>query len=94
MKKFLLSATLLVAFSLTSLAGEKNSSETATDFETSSSLSKSAESNIVEGLILDGCETSTIRWSSAIGDGRGGIILTFHKATLVKCDDGFAAIVN
>jgi hypothetical protein len=76
---------LLVAFSLTSFATE-NISETAIDFETSSSLSTLADSNIVEGQIVEGCETST-RWASGESDGHGGMVLKFHHATLVTCDD-------
>jgi hypothetical protein len=94
MKKLFLSAALVVAFSLTSFATEKNISETAIDFETSSSLSTLADSNIVEGQIVEGCETSTIRWASGESDGHGGTVLKFHHATLVTCDDGFAAIVD
>jgi hypothetical protein len=84
-------AALVVA--LTSFATE-NISETAIDFETSSSLSTLADSNIVEGQIVEGCETSTIRWASGESDGHGGMVLKFHHATLVTCDDGFAAIVD
>jgi hypothetical protein len=53
-----------------------------------------ADSNIVEGQIVEGCETSTIRWASGESDGHGGMVLKFHHATLVTCDDGFAAIVD
>jgi hypothetical protein len=57
--KIILSAALVVAFNF--VCNGKNISETAIDFETSSSLSTLADSNIVEGQIVEGCETSTIR---------------------------------
>jgi hypothetical protein len=55
-------------------------------------LQELADSNIVEGQIVEGCET--IRWASGESDGHGGMVLKFHHATLVTCDDGFAAIVD
>ncbi|WP_016988576.1 hypothetical protein [Flavobacterium sp. ACAM 123] len=59
----------------------------------STDLSSPFNAEVIVDQNLDGCETSTIRWTSAESDGEGGMILTFHKATLVTCDDGFAAIV-
>jgi hypothetical protein len=59
----------------------------------STDLSGPFNAEVVVGQSLSECETSTIRWTSAESDVEGGMILTFYKATLVTCDDGFAAIV-
>lgn len=90
MKKFLLSATLLVAFSLTSFAGEKEiltKNEAITEV-----VSTEIDSTFLVKQFTE-CETTTYRWTTATSDGEGGIVLTFHKATLVICDDGFIAVV-
>ncbi|TDD78527.1 hypothetical protein [Flavobacterium caseinilyticum] len=79
MKKFLLSATLLVAFSLTSFAAEK---------EFIIVLNASIESDIaLTKKVDDGCETFVYRWAEGESDGEVGMILTFHSIKFEICSD-------
>lgn len=82
MKKFLLSATLVVAFSLTSFANTKeegNKAEPKKDSKTETVIT------IEDQDLSDGCLTVTYRWAEGTGDGEGGMILTFHKVEFTVC---------
>ncbi|SFE31982.1 hypothetical protein [Flavobacterium xueshanense] len=79
MKKFLPSATLLVAFSLTSFAAEKEVNIVVNaNIESDIGLTKNAD---------NGCETFVYRWAEGESDGEGGMILTFHSFKFEICSD-------
>lgn len=85
MKKFLLSATLLVAFSLTSFAADKevlNKSEVKTEVKTQLQTESDFQS---EDKAKDICVTIEFRWADGESDGEGGMILTFHKYEITVC---------
>lgn len=83
MKKLLLSATLLVAFSLTSFAGEK-----------AANIPKEANIEVVEAGVTSDCTTIHIRWNDATSDGEGGMILAYHRVDIEICDNGIVTITG
>lgn len=82
MKKFLLSATLLVAFSLTSFAAEKTTND-----------SKESKTNTVKEKTAD-CTTLHLRWNDVSSDGEGGMTITYHRVDIEVCDDGSVTITG
>lgn len=82
MKKFLLSATLVVAFSLTSFANTKeegNKAEPKKESKTETVITMEDQD------LSDGCVTVTHRWADGESDGEGGMTLTFHKLEFTVC---------
>ncbi len=82
MKKFLLSATLLVAFSLTSFANIKEEGNKAEPKKESKTKTVTTMKN---QDLSDGCVTVTYRWADGESDGEGGMTLTFHKLEFTVC---------
>lgn len=72
MKKLVLSAALLVAFSLTSFAADK---------EVSSISIVNPEPTVQD----DGCITIKYRWTEAFPDEEGGMILEFNYIEFEWC---------
>ncbi|OAB28162.1 hypothetical protein SAMN05444395_11210 [Flavobacterium fryxellicola] len=87
MKKFLLSATLLVAFSVTSFASEKENVMI-------SNKSDKIEVKSDETPVDTECDTYRIGRTIASADKNGDLVLTSVYFTLVICDDGFVAVIE
>lgn len=90
MKKLLFSAILMIAFSVSSFAGEKitnDSKELKAD-------SVKVKTETVSKEESDGCTTIHLRWNDATSDGNGGMILTYHRVDIEICDDGNVTITG
>ena len=87
MKKLLLSAALVVAFSLTSFAAEKVVSKEIVKERESKNLTIVKEK-------VEGCDEVVLTTSHGYSDGQGGMILEFHYVHLLVCDDGAISVLS
>lgn len=90
MKKFLLSATLLVAFSLTSFAAEKTTNDSV---ESKANTAKEKTEVATKEKTAD-CTIIHLRWNEGVSDGEGGMTITYHRVDIEVCDDGSVTITG
>ncbi|MFV8352868.1 hypothetical protein [Flavobacterium sp. XS2P14] len=90
MKKFLLSATLLVAFSLTSFAAEKTTNDSV---ESKANTAKEKTEVATKEKTAD-CTIIHLRWNEGVSDGADGMKIIYHRVDIEVCDDGSVTITG
>jgi hypothetical protein len=74
----------MIAFSVTSFANT-NEERTEVNAKVEPIMANVSEEE-------DGCQTYQVRWNDAESDGKGGMILTYHRAEVDICDDGSVTV--